>query len=39
LIGNLARDEVTAYAQHQGRTVAGNERWLSPNLSYRTDDN
>jgi 5-methyltetrahydrofolate--homocysteine methyltransferase len=39
LISNLARDEVTAYARRQGRSVAGNERWLSPNLGYRTDDN
>jgi hypothetical protein len=38
LIGDLARDEVTAYAQHQGRSVAGNQRRLSPNLGYRTDD-
>ncbi|MDO8731120.1 MAG: methionine synthase [Actinomycetota bacterium] len=38
VVGQIGRDQVTDYAQRKGWTVAEAERWLSPNLGYRTDD-
>jgi len=36
--GLIGRDQVEDYAKRKGWTVAEAERWLSPNLGYRTDD-
>ena len=38
VVGRIGRDQVTEYAGRKGWTVAEAERWLSPNLGYRTDD-
>ena len=38
VIGRLARDQVEDYAKRKGWTVREAEKWLSPNLGYRTDD-
>jgi 5-methyltetrahydrofolate--homocysteine methyltransferase len=38
VLGRLGRDQVEEYAARKGWTVAEAERWLSPNLGYRTDD-
>ncbi|WP_460864381.1 methionine synthase [Rhodococcus aerolatus] len=38
VLGRVGRDQVTEYAGRKGWTVAEAERWLSPNLGYRTDD-
>ncbi|MCW2584042.1 MAG: metH [Klenkia sp.] len=38
VLGRVARDQVTDYAQRKGWTVAEAEKWLSPNLGYRTED-
>ncbi|UZJ24021.1 methionine synthase [Rhodococcus antarcticus] len=38
VLGRIGRDQVTEYAARKGWTVAEAERWLSPNLGYRTDD-
>ena len=38
LLGRLGRDQVEDYARRKGWTLAEAERWLSPNLGYRTDD-
>jgi 5-methyltetrahydrofolate--homocysteine methyltransferase len=38
VIGRLGRDQVADYAERKGWTVAEAERWLAPNLGYRTDD-
>ena len=38
VVGQLGRDQVEDYAQRKGWTVREAERWLSPNLGYRTDD-
>ncbi len=38
VVGRLGRDQVEDYAQRKGWTVQEAERWLSPNLGYRTDD-
>jgi 5-methyltetrahydrofolate--homocysteine methyltransferase len=38
VVGRVGRDQVAEYAQRKGWTVAEAERWLSPNLGYRTDD-
>ncbi|MDO9486399.1 MAG: vitamin B12 dependent-methionine synthase activation domain-containing protein, partial [Actinomycetota bacterium] len=38
VVGQIGRDQVTDYASRKGWTVAEAERWLSPNLGYRTDD-
>ena len=38
VVGRLGRDQVTDYAARKGWTVAEAQRWLSPNLGYRTDD-
>ncbi|MDT4916239.1 MAG: 5-methyltetrahydrofolate--homocysteine methyltransferase, partial [Pseudonocardiales bacterium] len=38
VLGRIGRDQVEDYARRKGWTVAEAERWLSPNLGYRTDD-
>ncbi|WP_390624222.1 methionine synthase [Fodinicola feengrottensis] len=38
VVGQIGRDQVTDYAARKGLTVAAAEKWLSPNLGYRTDD-
>ena len=38
VIGRLGRDQVADYAERKGWTVAEAERWLAPNLGYRTDN-
>ena len=38
VVGRLGRDQVADYAARKGITVAEAERWLAPNLGYRTDE-
>ena len=38
VVGQIARDQVEEYAKRKGWTVAEAERWLSPNLGYRSDN-
>ncbi len=38
VVGRLGRDQVEEYAKRKGWTLSEAERWLSPNLGYRTDD-
>ncbi len=38
VVGRLGRDQVEDYARRKGWTVAEAERWLSPNLGYRSDN-
>jgi 5-methyltetrahydrofolate--homocysteine methyltransferase len=38
VVGHLGRDQVEDYARRKGWTVAEAEKWLSPNLGYRSDD-
>jgi 5-methyltetrahydrofolate--homocysteine methyltransferase len=38
VVGQIGRDQVEDYASRKGWTVREAERWLSPNLGYRTDD-
>jgi len=38
VVGRLGRDQVADYARRKGWTVAQAERWLAPNLGYRTDN-
>ncbi|SDY55632.1 methionine synthase (B12-dependent) [Modestobacter sp. DSM 44400] len=38
VLGRVGRDQVEDYAQRKGWSVAEAERWLSPNLGYRTED-
>jgi 5-methyltetrahydrofolate--homocysteine methyltransferase len=38
VVGRLGRDQVEDYAKRKGWTVAEAERWLSPNLGYRSDN-
>nr|WP_221203222.1 methionine synthase [Modestobacter versicolor] len=38
VLGRLGRDQVEDYARRKGWTVSEAERWLSPNLGYRTED-
>jgi 5-methyltetrahydrofolate--homocysteine methyltransferase len=38
VVGQLGRDQVEEYAKRKGWTVAEAERWLSPNLGYRSDN-
>ena len=38
VVGRLGRDQVEDYAKRKGWTTAQAERWLAPNLGYRTDD-
>lgn len=37
VLGQLGRDQVDDYARRKGWTVAEAEKWLSPNLGYRSD--
>jgi 5-methyltetrahydrofolate--homocysteine methyltransferase len=38
VVGQIGRDQVEEYAKRKGWTTAEAERWLSPNLGYRTDN-
>ncbi|WP_375481313.1 methionine synthase [uncultured Jatrophihabitans sp.] len=38
VLGRIGRDQVQDYAERKGWTVAEAEKWLSPVLGYRTDD-
>ncbi|WP_138732131.1 methionine synthase [Modestobacter excelsi] len=38
VLGRLGRDQVEDYARRKGWTVDQAEKWLSPNLGYRTED-
>jgi 5-methyltetrahydrofolate--homocysteine methyltransferase len=38
VVGQIGRDQVEEYAKRKGWTVEEAERWLSPNLGYRTDN-
>jgi 5-methyltetrahydrofolate--homocysteine methyltransferase len=38
VVGQIGRDQVQEYAKRKGWTVAEAEKWLSPNLGYRTDN-
>jgi 5-methyltetrahydrofolate--homocysteine methyltransferase len=38
VLGRLGRDQVADYARRKGWTVDEAERWLSPNLGYRTEN-
>jgi 5-methyltetrahydrofolate--homocysteine methyltransferase len=38
VLGRLGRDQVEDYARRKGWTVTEAEKWLSPNLGYRTED-
>ncbi len=38
VVGRIARDQVEAYAERKGWTLAEAERWLSPNLGYDPED-
>ncbi|MGY1753326.1 methionine synthase [Blastococcus sp. SYSU D01042] len=38
VLGRVGRDQVEDYAARKGWTVAEAEKWLSPNLGYRTED-
>src|SRR4051812_43088099 len=37
-LGRVGRDQVEDYARRKGWTVSEAERWLSPTLGYRTED-
>ena len=38
VVGRLGRDQIEAYAERKGWSVAEAEKWLSPNLGYDPDD-
>ena len=38
VLGRVGRDQVEDYAQRKGWSVAEEEKWLSPSLGYRTED-
>ncbi|WP_267489887.1 methionine synthase [Enemella evansiae] len=38
VVGRLGKDQVEAYAERKGWTLAEAERWLSPNLGYEPED-
>ncbi len=38
VVGRVGRDQVVAYAERKGWTLAEAERWLSPNLGYEPED-
>jgi 5-methyltetrahydrofolate--homocysteine methyltransferase len=38
VVGQIGRDQVEGYAKRKGWTTEEAERWLSPNLGYRTDN-
>jgi 5-methyltetrahydrofolate--homocysteine methyltransferase len=35
-VGRIGRDQVEDYARRKGISIAEAERWLSPNLGYRS---
>jgi 5-methyltetrahydrofolate--homocysteine methyltransferase len=37
VVGHVGRDQVEDYARRKGWTLAEAERWLSPNLGYRSE--
>jgi 5-methyltetrahydrofolate--homocysteine methyltransferase len=37
-VGQIGRDQVDEYANRKGWTVAEAEKWLSPNLGYRSEN-
>ena len=37
-VGRLDRDQVAAYAERKGWTLAEAEKWLAPNLGYEPED-
>ncbi len=37
-IGKITKDQVVDYAERKGKSVKEIEKWLSPNLGYRTND-
>ncbi|MFS0884373.1 methionine synthase [Aeromicrobium sp. 179-A 4D2 NHS] len=38
VLGRIGRDQVQDYAERKGWSIDEAERWLSPNLGYRTED-
>ena len=38
VLGHIGRDQVADYAARKGWTMAEAERWLAPNLGYRSDN-
>ncbi|MEU4220397.1 methionine synthase [Actinoplanes sp. NPDC026623] len=38
VVGQIGRDQVEEYAGRKGWTVAEAEKWLAPNLGYRSDN-
>ncbi|BDZ57900.1 methionine synthase [Barrientosiimonas endolithica] len=38
VVGRLGRDQVEAYAERKGWTLAQTEKWLAPNLGYEPED-
>ncbi len=36
-VGKIAKDQVEAYAERKGVSLAETEKWLSPNLAYEPD--
>ena len=38
VLGRVDRDQVEDYARRKGWTVDEAEKWLSPNLGYRTEN-
>ena len=38
VVGQIGRDQVEDYAKRKGWSVREAERWLSPNLGYRSED-
>ncbi|WP_200944903.1 MULTISPECIES: methionine synthase [unclassified Nocardioides] len=38
VVGRIGRDQVSAYAERKGWSLAEAEKWLSPNLGYDPDD-
>jgi len=38
VLGQIGRDQVENYAHRKGWTVAEAEKWLAPNLGYRSDN-
>ena len=38
VVGRVGKDQVEDYAARKGMTLREAERWLSPNLGYRTED-
>ena len=37
-VGKMGRDQVEDYARRPGISMAEAEKWLSPNLGYRTEN-